>query len=138
MALAAALIAWGVTSPYLTGAAIARSGAAKRLIARYYVPSIVAGWLGLSLLAVGVLWLDGEAALFATLAGAPMAGLAFWVRRDSGDDGEGPANAPPDEPPPGGDEVEPCRAPVRTRVCEGEARRRSPVRGGRHRSPVAR
>ena len=68
-----------------------------------YPLSLVAGWLGLALLAAGAYSLDGPAAAVALAAGGPLAGLSFWSRKvEDGDDGRGDEPTP-DEPPPSGD-----------------------------------
>jgi hypothetical protein len=75
-----------LASPFLAGAAVAHWGPANRLVARVYWPSLVVGWLGVALLLAALLVLHGSHRNAAGLAGAPLAGLSFWSRRDGGDD----------------------------------------------------
>jgi hypothetical protein len=71
-----------------------------------YPLSLVAGWLGLALLAAGAHSLDGPAAAVALAAGGPLAGLSFWSRKvEDGDDGGGEPT-PDDDPSPSGDGVD--------------------------------
>jgi hypothetical protein len=98
------LAAWVVAAPFSSGALIARSPRLRRRLARVYPLSLVAGWLGLALLAAGAYSLDGPAAAVALAAGGPLAGLSFWSRKvDDGDDGGGEEPTPDDDPPPSGD-----------------------------------
>src|SRR4051794_10383495 len=86
MVAAAAL--WLLASPFLVGGAIGAWPRVNRFIARHYGPALVAGWIGVGLLLAAVLVFDGAHAKTAGLAGAPLAGLSFWSRRDGGDDGD--------------------------------------------------
>lgn len=106
MLVPALLAAWVLAAPFLAGALIARSPKLRRRLARVYPLSLVAGWLGLALLAVGAHALDGPAAAVALAAGGPLAGLSFWSRQvDHGDD-DGGQPTPDDDPPPSGDGVD--------------------------------
>jgi hypothetical protein len=87
-----------LASPFLVGAAVAHWRPANRLVARLYWPSLAVGWIGVGLLLAAVLVLHGAHRNAAGLAGAPLAGLSFWSRRDGGDDDD-----PDDDPAPGGE-----------------------------------
>ena len=99
------LIAWVLLAPFLAGAAVARSARIRAAYARTYPLGLVAGWMGLGLLAAGAHLLDGPAAIAALGAGGPLTGLSFWSLRIDDDDGEeGPG--PADDPPPTGDGID--------------------------------
>ena len=92
--LAAATL-WLLAGPFLVGAAVGGWGPANRFIARHYRPALLVGWTGVGLLLAAVLVLDGADAKMAGIAGAPLAGLSFWSRRDDrGDGGDEPDEGP--------------------------------------------
>ena len=96
----AAATLWLVASPFLVGAAVGHWRPANRFVARYYVPALVVGWVGVGALLAAVFVCDGRERKLAGLAGAPLAGLSFWSRRGGGgDDGE---DGPDDDPRPHG------------------------------------
>jgi hypothetical protein len=106
--LAAALILWTLSSPFVAAAALGRSDRALRAIGRFYVPALALGWGGLATLACGAIFLDGAFAVAAVLVGGPLAGLSLWSRRcDEDDDDDGGLEPPADEPPDdGGDGID--------------------------------
>ncbi len=78
---------WLVASPFLVGAAVGHWRPANRFVARYYLPALVVGWVGVGALVASVFVCDGRDRKLAGLAGAPLAGLSFWSRRGGGGDG---------------------------------------------------
>jgi len=84
----AAATLWLVASPFLVGAAIGHWRPANRFVARFYLPALVVGWIGVGALLAAVFVCDGRERTLAGLTGAPLVGLSFWSRRDGGDDGE--------------------------------------------------
>src|SRR5215211_381975 len=133
MLAAFAFIAWVLFAPFAGGALIARWPLLQRLIGRFYVVCLSAGWLGLGLLFASVQLLDGAWGVAAALAGGTLAGLAFWVR-GGGDDGlDDPAPEPPDPVP--GETVD-WEAFMRALASYSAARERARVSGSGPRAPT--
>jgi hypothetical protein len=88
---------WIVT-PFAAGALIGASPPARRFVCSHFRLCLTAGWLGVAMLLLAALALDGTPALVALGAGGPLAGLSYWSRGGGGDGG-GPDDEPRPAPP---------------------------------------
>jgi hypothetical protein len=88
------LVAWIAGTPFAVMGAVAWWPALRRGLERFYWPSLVVGWTGFALVALGALMSDVNAGTVAMVVGAPLLGLCVWVRRDPDD--EEPTESTPD------------------------------------------
>jgi hypothetical protein len=100
-----ALVGWlWLGSPFVVIAVISHDPRLLRQVAVHHTRCLVAGWIGVAMMCLGVALMPGVLASVMFWLGTPLAGLAVWLRRDDGGDGGGGGG--PDLPPIDWDEFE--------------------------------
>jgi hypothetical protein len=100
-----ALMGWlWLGSPFVVIAVISRDRRLLRLVARHHTRCLAVGWTGVAMMCLGVALMPDLLGTLMFWLGAPLAGLAVWLRRDDGG-GDGGGDEP-DVPPIDWDEFE--------------------------------
>lgn len=91
-----ALLAWlWLGTPFAVIALIARDEELRTLVAVHYTRCRAAGWTGAVMMCVGAVMMPHVLGTMMFIIGAPLSGLAVWLRDDGWDDGGESPDVPP-------------------------------------------
>jgi hypothetical protein len=91
-----ALLGWlWLGTPFAVIALISHDEQLRRLVAVHYTRCRVAGWTGVVMMCVGAVIMPQVLGTMMFLIGAPLSGLAVWLRNDGWDDGGESSDVPP-------------------------------------------
>lgn len=96
MSSGVALMGWlWLGSPFVVIATISHDPRLLRQVAVHHTGCLAVGWAGVVMMCLGVALMPDLLGTLMFWVGTPLAGLAVWLRRDDGDDGDGGGEVDP-------------------------------------------
>ena len=99
-------ITWVLVTPFAVAAAVAGAPGVNRFVARHLWPVVASGWLGVAMVVAGAFAAHGPQRALLLAVGAPLCGLAVWMRGGSADDERHDGCDDEGDPRPSDDEID--------------------------------